>query len=165
MLSSGKRNQSLSSARFLHRSCEFFKILGLGKVFVDAGEADVGDRVEALEPLHHHFADLGRRNFGFAERFKLALDTRDKPVDPRLVDRALAAGDGDRAIKLFAFKLFASSFGFDDGQFAKLDAFERGEARAAILALPPPPDGRCIVGRARVFDLTVFMAAKGAAQD
>jgi hypothetical protein len=45
----------------------------LAEVFVNAGEADVGDVVEGLEAVHHRFTDLACLDL-VAARFELALD-------------------------------------------------------------------------------------------
>ena len=58
----------------LHRPCKLLEILGVCEVLVDAGEADIGDAVEAFQPLHHHLADRSRRDLAFAAGFQLALD-------------------------------------------------------------------------------------------
>src|SRR3546814_1652915 len=55
---------TLALADFGDAAGEFLEIAGLAEILVDAGEADVGDRIEALEPFHHQFADaqIGRAN-------------------------------------------------------------------------------------------------------
>src|SRR3546814_17885193 len=47
--------------------------------------------------------------------------------------------------------------------FAELDAFEGGEARAAILTLTAATDRRAVLGRTAVLHLAVFMSEIGAA--
>src|SRR3546814_5460515 len=44
---------TLALADFGDAAGEFLEIAGLAEILVDAGEADVGDRIEALEPFHH----------------------------------------------------------------------------------------------------------------
>src|SRR5215217_7655062 len=117
----------------LHRARKVLEILCFGEILVDAGEADVGDRVQGLETIHHQLADFGRGDFAFAAGFDLALEGGDQAVDALLGDGALAAGGGDRAFELGAFERLAAAAGFDDGELAQLDALEGGEARAAIL--------------------------------
>src|SRR3546814_20471538 len=51
---------TLALADFGDAAGEFLEIAGLAEILVDAGEADVGDRIEALEPFHHQFADALR---------------------------------------------------------------------------------------------------------
>src|SRR3546814_15089949 len=84
--------------RFGDRGREFLEILGFGEIAIDAGEADIGDIVEALERLHHHRADLLRLDFILARGFELALDSRYEAFDPRAVDRALAARSEARRV-------------------------------------------------------------------
>src|SRR3546814_6627980 len=59
---------TLALADFGDAAGEFLEIAGLAEILVDAGEADVGDRIEALEPFHHQFADALRGDFAVAER-------------------------------------------------------------------------------------------------
>ena len=76
------------------------------------------------------------------------------------VDVALAAGVADRALELGAVERLALAVLLDHGEVAQLDPLEGGEARAAALALPPPPDRRAVFRRAAVLHLAVFMRAE-----
>ena len=78
--------------------------------------------------------------------------------------RALADGSAYGAFYPLSERL-APAFGLQDGQLAKLHALERGEARAAILALAAAADGGAVLGWAAVLHLAVFMGTKGAAHD
>ena len=51
----------------------------------------------------------------------------------------------------------------DNGRRDVLDPLERGEARAAAVALAPPPDRGVVLGRAAVLYLAVVMGAERAA--
>ena len=51
------------SLYFLDRVAEIMDIL---EASINRGKADVGDFIQLVEFLHHHFADLARRNFTFA---------------------------------------------------------------------------------------------------
>src|SRR5690606_11044860 len=145
-----KGEGALSLADLGHAAGEFFEILCLAEVLIDAGEADIGDRIEALQPLHHQFADALRGDFGVAQRFELSLDAGDELFDLHRADRALAARGRDRADELVALERFAPVVGLEDDEVAKLDTLEGGEARRARLALPPPPDRRPVLGGAAV---------------
>ncbi|VXC82558.1 hypothetical protein SPHINGOAX6_50281 [Sphingomonas sp. AX6] len=146
-----------------HRARKFLEIACFGEILIDAREADIGDRVQPLQRLHHHLADTVGGDFAFALCFQLTLDAGHQLVDPCLVDRALSAGDRHRAEQFFALERFAAVFGFQDGQFAQLNALERGEARAACFALAAAADGRAVFCGAAVLYLAVFMGAEGAA--
>src|SRR3546814_12311477 len=67
---------TLALADFGDAAGEFLEIAGLAEILVDAGEVDVGDRIEALEPFHHQFADALRGDFSVAERLELTLHAR-----------------------------------------------------------------------------------------
>jgi hypothetical protein len=54
----------------------------LAEVAIDRGEADIGDVVEALQPLHHQFADLLGGHIAIGRGFELADDAVDHPLDP-----------------------------------------------------------------------------------
>src|SRR3546814_15910751 len=116
--------------RFGDRGREVLEILGFGESAIDAGEADIGDIVEAPERLQHHRADLLRLDFILARGFELALDSRYEAFDPRAVDRALAARDLDAAHQFLAIEGLARPAGLEHRDFAELDAFEgRSEER------------------------------------
>ena len=117
----------------------FREIAGLAEVLVDGCEADVGDMIERPEAVHHRLADFVRLDL-VAAGFELALDRADQPVDALGRDVALAAGDGDRALELAAVERLALAILFDHGELAQLDPLERGEARAAGLALAAAAD-------------------------
>src|SRR6476659_1381227 len=44
----------VATALFLYGAGEFLEVARLGEIAIDAGEADVGDRIELAQPLHHH---------------------------------------------------------------------------------------------------------------
>src|SRR5688572_19042555 len=142
---------------------EMLEIPRLAEVLVDRGEADVGDRVERLQALHHHLADPARRHLALAAGLELALDRGCEPLDPLRRNRPLAAGDRDRTLELAAVERLAPVLRLDDGELAQLHPLEGGEARPAILALPPPPDRRAVLGGTAVLHLAVLMAAERAA--
>src|SRR5690242_6500552 len=142
---------------------EFLEIAGLAEILVDTREADVGDRIEAFQPLHHHLADLLGGDFRIALGFQPALDARHQFLDHHRIDRPLARGDRDRAHQLVAIERLALVLAFQHPQLAELDTLERGEARRATFALPPPPDRGAVLGRAAVLDLARFVAAERAA--
>src|SRR3546814_9777103 len=114
----------------------------------------MGVSVESLGFSHHHGGDLRRRHVVCDRGFELALDAGDEPLDARAVDRALAAGDLDAAHQFLAVEGLARPTGLEHRDLAQLDAFEGGEARAAILALAAAADRRAVLGRTAVLHLT-----------
>src|SRR3546814_4036181 len=80
--------------------------------------------------------------FILARGFELALDSRYEAFDPCAVDRALVARDLDAAHQFLAIEGLARPAGLEHRDFAELDAFEGGEARAAILTLTAATDRR-----------------------
>src|SRR3546814_14896151 len=88
---------TIALADFGYAAGEFLEIAGLAEILVDAGEADVGDRIEALEPFHHQFADALRGDFAVAERLELTLHARDELFDLYPADRAFEASGRERA--------------------------------------------------------------------
>src|SRR3954469_11915156 len=102
------------SAPIADRAGNLREIAGLAEVLVDRGEANVGDVVEGLEPVHHRLADLACPDL-VAAGFELALDRRDEAVQPLGRDVPLAAGDGDGARELVAVEWFALTVLLDHG--------------------------------------------------
>ena len=107
------------------------KSLRLAEILIDAGEADIGDAVERLAGP----PSPSRRSASTAISLSPCVSSwRWIPETSRSirsgVDRALAAGDRDRAVELVAIERLAPVLALDHGQLAQLDALERGEARA-----------------------------------
>ena len=65
--------------------------------------------------------------------------------------------------QLGAVERLALSVLLDDGEVAKLDAFEGREARAAGFALAAATDRGAVLAGPAVLHLAVFMGAEGAA--
>src|SRR6478672_6116248 len=143
----------------LHTLGYFSEVAGIAEILVDAGEANVGDMVERLEPGHHGFPDARRRDL-VALGFQLPLHPAHQPVDLGRVDVALARRMADRAFELGPFERLALAVFLDDREVAQLDTLKGGEPRAACLALAPPPDRSAVFARPAVFDLAVFMRAQ-----
>ena len=118
------------------------EVARFAEIAVDRGEAHVGDVVEALEPLHHQFADALGGNVGVALALELPHDAVDHALDPLGRDGALAQRDFDRAQQLVAVERRAPAVLLDHHQLAQLHALEGGEAAAAIGTDAPPPDRR-----------------------
>ena len=51
------------------------EVTGLAEVAIDTGEADVGNRIEALQSFHHHLPDSLRGHIALAQRLQPSLDT------------------------------------------------------------------------------------------
>jgi hypothetical protein len=64
------------------------------------GEADVGDLVEALEFLHHQFADVAAVDFALAAGEQLFFDRGDRRIDRGRRHRPLAQRQHQAAAQL-----------------------------------------------------------------
>src|SRR6516162_547917 len=136
-----------------------FEILRLAEIPVDGGEAHISDVVKRAQMLHHDLADRFGGNLGFAPALKLADNGRDHLLDPLRLNRALAQRDLHGSYQLVAIERHAAAVALHHGEFAKLHAFESGEAEVAGDADPPPPDHRGILGRTGVLDLRIEAVA------
>ena len=96
----------LAFALIADRAGDFGEVTWFAEVFVNAGEADVGDVVEGFEAIHHRFADLARLDL-VAARFELALDRRYQAIEPVGRNVAFAAGDGEGPRQLFPVERLA----------------------------------------------------------
>jgi len=139
------------------------EVFGFAEIAVDAGEADIGDGVDFLEGFHHQFADVAGSDVGLAAGFELADDAVDDALDALVLDRAFAERDADGAGEFVAIEGDAAGIGFEDDEFAELDAFDGGEALAAGGAEAAAADGAAVLGWAGVFHLRVEFAAEGTA--
>src|SRR3546814_18709848 len=113
-------------------------IFGFGEILVDAGEADIGDRVQRLQTVHHHLADGIGLDVRLALGFQLALDAGHEPFPAHGLQRALAAGDPDGTLQLFARAGLALAAFLPHTKFPKLTPPEGGEesAPAHYIAVP-----------------------------
>lgn len=89
------------------------------------------------------------------------MHARDKLVEPFLRDAALAAGEGDRLFDLGAIEHLALFAAFHDHDLAQLDALERGEARAAAVALAAAADRGVALGGRLSFTWLFSLAENG----
>ena len=129
---------------FLQRIAEVGDVL---EAAVDRREADVGDLVELVELLHHHLADLPRRDLALAERQHLRDDALDRLVDELgrhrpLVQRALEA-----VAQLADVEVGARAVGLDDLRQPQLDRLVGGEALLAAGAAAAAADRVAGLGR------------------
>src|SRR5215470_11486681 len=69
---------SLALLELAHRLAEILDVL---EAPIDGSKADVGDLVELVELLHHHLADLARRDLALTESQHLTDDPVDGLVD------------------------------------------------------------------------------------
>src|SRR3546814_9589006 len=104
-----RNGNGLLTPDLFHCSHEVFKVFRFPEILVDAGEADVGDAVQPLQALHHHFADSLGLHLTFAAGFKLALDSGDEFFHADRIDRSLAAGDLHGTGQLFAVERLATA--------------------------------------------------------
>src|SRR3954447_22973816 len=91
---------------FLNSLSNLGEVPRIAEILVDAGEANVGDMIERLEPGHNRFTNTHGRDL-VTERFHLPLDAAHEAVDPCRIDVALAAGVADGAGELVAIKWLA----------------------------------------------------------
>src|SRR6185437_2366115 len=136
---------------------------GFTEIPIDAGEADVGDRVELLQRVHHQLPDLLAGDVALPARLELADDAVDDALDALLLDRPLAQRDADRAGELVAVERHPPLVGLHHGQLAQLDPLDCGEALAAGAAEAAAADRGTVLGRTAVLHLRVVMAAERAA--
>lgn len=141
---------------------EIFEILGFAEVFIDRGEAHIGDGIEIGQAVHDEFADHARRDVAFARAFQPTHDAVDHALDALGFDGALAQRQIEGAGQLIAVEGRACAALFHHRQFAQLDALEGRETRAACRAKAPPPDGRVVLGRPGILYLGVVMSAERA---
>ena len=158
----GKSRASVPFAAF-QVADQVLEILGLAEILVDAGEAHIGDLVEAGQRLHHQFADHRGGDLVLAHAFQAAHDAGDHAVHPLGLDRALAQRMRDRAFQLVALEGLAAVVLLDDDQLAQLHALEGGEAAAAGRAMAAAADGRIVLAGTAVLHLAVVMSAERAA--
>src|SRR5689334_9055165 len=103
---------------------ELLEVARLAEILVHRGEADIGDRIEARERLHHELADLARRDFALARALEAPRDRIDDALDALLADRPLPDGDHDRAQQLVAVERRALAVLLHHDELAQLHALE-----------------------------------------
>src|SRR5690606_8761663 len=141
---------------------KFLEIPGFREAAIYGGEADIGDRVDLLQPFHHHLAYPGGGDLCIAGYLHLSLNAGDELVDLFLLDRPLAAGEGDGLLDFAAVEWLAPAVALRHGHFAQLHPLESGEARTTAFALAAAADRGVVLGRARVLHLAVVMRAERA---
>jgi hypothetical protein len=117
---------------------------------IDRGEADVGDLVEPLEPLHHEGADLAGGDLALVAVVEHRLGLLDDPLERPRRHRPLLARLDQAAEELLAVELLARAVGLDHHVGDLVDLLVGGEAAAALQALAPPADGVAVAALARV---------------
>jgi hypothetical protein len=83
------------------------------------------------------------------------MDGRDQFLDLLFADLAVAAGDLDAALQLFAVKRLDLAVAFANGQIAHLNTLDRSELGAALVADAPAANNRVFGVRTGVLYLAV----------
>lgn len=130
---------------------------------VDAGVADVGDGVDAVEVFHDVHADGAGIDFAEGEAFEFGDDGIGGGLELFEGDRAFFAGFDEAAEEFFATEGFASAGALDDDHFGAFDFLVGGEAEGAGEAFAASADGDAIAGDSGVDDFIVEVLAFGAA--
>ena len=142
--------------KLLHKGIDILELA------VDRGEADIGNLVERLEPLHDHLADLARRAFALEPVLQLLLDLVGNVLEIAESDGALFARLEHTVDKLVLVERLAAAVALDNNERQALHNLIRCEPALAGKAFPSPPNGRAFVRRTGVDDLAFRIAAKRA---
>jgi len=134
------------------------EIGGRVEVLVDAGEPEVGDLVEATEPLQDGQAELLARHFA-AEQPELVFDLEGQVCDLVVVDGAPGRRDGHAGLDLGSVERHPVTRALDHDERQLLTTLERGEPVTALEALAATADGRTIIGKSRVDHLVIEFGA------
>lgn len=108
------------------------KFRGVTELFVDAGEAHVGDLIDTGETAHHGITDSAGGNLGVKLGFENIDDVFHQHRDLFVVDGAFVTGGFDGARKFLAVKIFATAITFDDGEAFANERLGSAEAVAAF---------------------------------
>src|SRR6478735_12200990 len=133
------------------------------EALVDAGEADVGDLVDAAELLHRQRADAGRRDLGDAGGTQLGFDGVGGGFGGPVRDGPAGQGFAETGNEPVAIELLAHAIALDDDEPGGFDPLIGREPHRAGGALAPASDGGGIVEIPRVDDAGLPLAALGAA--
>lgn len=130
---------------------------------VDAGVADVGDGVDAVEVFHDMHTDGAGIDFAEGE----ALEFSDHGIGGGLEllegNGAFFAGLHEAAEEFFAAEGFPSAGALDDDHFSAFDFLVGSEAEGAGEAFPASADGDAVASDSGVDDFIVVVLAFGAA--
>ena len=130
---------------------------------VDRREADVGDLVELVELLHHHLADLPRRNLALAQRQHLLRRCGRRPASTYSVGTGRLCSARWKPMRIFVdVEVGAGAVGLHDLRQPQLDGLVGREALLAGDAAAAAADRVARLGHARVDDLRVGAAAERA---
>src|SRR5690348_8094056 len=122
---------SLRPLDFLDRVAEIMDIL---ETSVNRGKPDVGNLVELVEFLHHHFADLARGDFALARTEKFLHNIINRRVDLLRGHRPLVQRSHKARQELVAAELCAVTILFYNLGQTQLHGFISGEAFVALHA-------------------------------
>src|SRR5581483_6272429 len=125
-------------------------------------ETYVRHLVEVIELLHHHLADLARRNLALAQRQDLLHDPIHRRVDLLGRNGTLVQRAREAVADLGRIEIRARAIGLDDLRQAQLGILVRGEALLAVLAAAPAANAVARLGHARIDDLRLAAAAERA---
>ena len=108
------------------------EIVRFAEITIDGSIAHIGDRIQLLERLHDHLADLLRGNFGFQpdDSSWRTIEFTTRSSRSASTGRLRKAICIERSI-LSAVERFALAITFHHGQLTKLHPLERGKPRTA----------------------------------
>src|SRR5213593_2110950 len=129
---------------------------------VDRGEADVGDRVQALQMVHHYPAELLAADLFLGALVQLGFDLDDDVVDGLHPDRSLLARLQDGPSELLAVEGLAAAVALDHVRQHVLDVFIGRVPSVALEALAAAPDELPVPAHSRVDDPILRVTAKRA---
>src|SRR5207237_10159678 len=138
------------------------KILDVLAAAVDGCEADIGDLVELVELLHHHLADLSRRNLALTEGEHLTDDPVDGLVDELRRNRALVQGPLKTIAQLADVEIGPRAVGLHDLRQSELDRLVGCEALLTGRAATAAANRVSRLRHARIDHVRVVAAAERA---
>src|SRR5262252_3120878 len=129
---------------------------------VDRGKPDVGDRIEPLQVVHDHSAELLAADLLLGALVQLGLDLDDNVVDRLHADRPLLARLQDGAAELLAVEGLAAAVALDHVRQHILDVLVGRIPTVALEALAAAPDELPVPAHPRVDDPILRVTAKRA---
>jgi hypothetical protein len=136
-----------------------------GKRQIDAGKAQVRDVIELEQLFHDKVSDPSHGHLSLGHFPERVFDAVNDGIERFRRDRALLTGATETHEDFVARERFASPISFNEEREHDLKALIGGEARFALQALSPPPNGVACLALATVDDLGVRLAAAWASHD
>lgn len=132
------------------------------KLFVDAGESDIGNGIDGKQLLKHLLSDVLGRSLVFELLKQITLNSFYACAQNVYTYTPLAAGDKHGVEALIATELFPGAIALFDKKSRPFRFFERRESSVATDALAPPADRLPFSGWPRIEDSLIFFSAEWA---